>query len=139
MAQTNNGLYFLKDKKAQVYKHHSNNKDTDYFCTDDYYTPISPVALWCYTKQLSQDQIYATLAYSNDETRLFVFNFRNDIKQYDRLHYIAKDEWYEVTRVDTTDDYNGELFVYVKKLKFGLKEEDIKPYRYEQGTKEPTE
>lgn len=131
MAQTNKGLYFLKDKKAQVYKHHDGGTDPDGFSTGDYYTPIAPVGLWCYTKQLSQEQLYAAHAYWNDETRLFVFNFRDDIKQYDKLHYIAKNEWYEVTRVDTTDDYNGELFVYVKNLKWGLKEEEIKPYGYE--------
>lgn len=134
MAQTNKGLYFLKDKKAQVYKHHDGGKDPDGFPTDDYYTPIAPVGLWCYTKQLSQEQLYAAHAYWNDETRLFVFNFRDDIKQYDKLHYIDKNEWYEVTRVDTTDDYNEETFVYVKNLKWGLKEEKIKPYGYEPST-----
>lgn len=134
MAQTNKGLYFLKDKKAQVYKHHDGGKDPDGFPTDDYYTPIAPVCLWCYTKQLSQEQLYAAHAYWNDETRLFVFNFRDDIKQYDKLHYIDKNEWYEVTRVDTTDDYNGETFVYVKNLKWGLEEEEIKPYGYEPST-----
>ena len=50
------------------------------------------------------------------------------------VEYIDKNEWYEVTRVDTTDDYNGELFVYVKNLKWGLKEEYIKPYGYEPDT-----
>lgn len=134
MAAIQKGQYFLKDKKAQIYKHHDGGTDPEGFSTGGYYTPISPAALWCYTKQLSQDQLYAAHAYWNDETRLFVFNFRDDIKQYDTLHYIDKNEWYEVTRVDTTDDYNGELFVYVKNLKWGLKEEDIKPYGYEPDT-----
>ena len=134
MAAIQKGQYFLKDKKAQIYKHHKGGQDPEGFSIGDYYTPIAPAALWCYAKQLSQEQLYAAHAYWNDETRLFVFNFRDDIKQYDTLHYIDKNEWYEVTRVDTTDDYNGELFVYVKNLKWGIKEEDIEPYGYEPDT-----
>lgn len=133
MATIRKGQYFLKDKKAQIYKHHNGGTDPGGFPIDDYYTPIAPAALWCYTRQLSQEQLYAAHAFWNDETRLFVFNFRDDIKQYDKLHYIAKDEWFEVSRVDTTDDYNGELFVYVKSIR-GIKEEDLKPYGYEPET-----
>lgn len=125
------GLYFQKDKKAQVYKKHSGGKDEDGFPVGDYWTPIAPASLWCYARQLSQEQLYAAHAYWNDETRLFVFNYRADIKQYDYLYYVNKDQWYEVSRVDTTDDYNGELFVYVKNLKYKPKEDDIKPYGYE--------
>ena len=134
MAAIQKGQYFLKDKKAQIYKHHDGGTDPEGFSTGDYYTPIAPAALWCYAKQLSQEQLYAAHAYWNDETRLFVFNFRDDIKQYDTLYYPAKNLWYEVSRVDTTDDYNGELFVYVKNLKTGIKEEKIKPYGYEPET-----
>ena len=42
----------------------------------------------------------------------FVFNYNADIKQGAYIHY--RQEWFKVTRVDTTDDYNGEMFVYVK-------------------------
>ena len=132
MAAIQKGQYFLKDKKAQIYKKHTGGKDADGFPVGDYYTPIAPVDLWCYTKQLSQDQLYAAHAYWDDETRLFVFNFRDDIKQYDVLYY--KGGWYSVTRTDTTDDYNGELFVYVKNYKYSLKAESIKPYGYEPET-----
>ena len=125
------GLYFQKDKKAQVYKKHSGGKDEDGFPVGDYWTPIAPASLWCYARQISQEQLYAAHAYWNDETRLFVFNYRADIKQYDYLYYVNKDQWYEVSRVDTTDDYNGELFVYVKNLKYKPNEDDIKPYGYE--------
>lgn len=125
------GLYFQKDKKAQVYKKHSGGKDEDGFPVGDYWTPVAPASLWCYARQLSQEQLYAAHAYWNDETRLFVFNYRADIKQYDYLYYVNKDQWYEVSRVDTTDDYNGELFVYVKNLKYKPKEDAIKPYGYE--------
>lgn len=125
------GLYFQKDKKAQIYKYHKGGYDEEGFSTGGYCTPIAPDSLWCYTRQLSQEQLYAAHAYWNDETRLFVFNYRDDIKQYDYLYYVNKDQWYEVSRVDTTDDYNGELFVYVKNLKYKPEEDDIKPYGYE--------
>ena len=124
------GLYFQKDKKAQIYKKHSGGKDENGFPVGDYWTPVAPALLWCYAKQLTQEQLYAAHAYWNDETRLFVFNYRNDVKQYDLLYYAGKDQWYEVSRVDTTDDYNGELFVYVKNTR-APKDDAIKPYGYE--------
>jgi len=132
--RTRKGLYFQKDKKAQIYKKHTGSKDADGFPVGDYWTPVSPFPLWCYAKQLSQEQLYATHTFLNDETRLFVFNYRSDIKQYDYLYYVDKDEWYEVSRVDTADDYNGELYVYVKNIKYRPKESAIKPYGYEPNT-----
>lgn len=126
------GLYFKKDKQAQVYKHHKGGYDDEGFSVGDYYTPVSPSLLWCYAKQLTQEQLYAAHSFWNDETRLFVFNYRDDIKQYDILYYATKNQWYEVTRVDTTDDYNGELFVYVKNMRSGLDDEEIRPYGYEE-------
>ena len=134
MAGSQKGQYFLKDKKAQIYQFHEGEKDADGFMTEDYYTPVSPVPLWCYAKQLSQEQLFAAMTYWNNETRLFVFNFRADIKQYDKILY--KNAWYEVTRVDTTDDYNGELFVYVKDEKAPPGEGQIKPYGYQRTTPE---
>ena len=104
MAAIQKGQYFLKDKKAIIYKYFKGEKDSSGFYKNDYYVPLTPAALWCY------------------------------IKQYDTLYYPAKNLWYEVSRVDTTDDYNGELFVYVKNLKTGIKEEKIKPYGYEPET-----
>ena len=108
----NKGQYFLKDKKAQAYKtvNIQIDENTDY--PEKYYVAINPVSMWCYTRQLSQDQLFAAHTYLNDETRFFVFNFRDDIKIYDHIYYDG--ELYEVTRVDHTDDYNGETFVYVK-------------------------
>ncbi len=121
------GLYFRKDKKAQVYKYHEGGYDEEGFATVGYYTPIAKAPLWCYSKQLSQVQLYASHTFWNDETRFFVFNYRDDIEQGDTLHYLTKDQWYEVTRVDTTDDYKGELFVYVKNLKRPLDDAEILP------------
>ena len=47
---------------------------------------------------------------------------------YDYVYY--RDKWYEVTRVDTTDDYNTDVFVYVKDAPIGRQpsEDELKPY-----------
>ena len=129
MANDRKGLYFLKDKKAQIYQKHGGGYDPEGYPIGEYWTPIAPSPLWCYARQLSQEQLYAASAYWNDETRFFVFNYRNDVKQYDYLLY--RDEWYEISRIDTTEDYNGELFIYVKNLKTKPNPNKIKPYGYE--------
>jgi len=63
-----------------------------------------------------------------DEERYFVLNYRNDLKIYDLIEY--KDVFYSITRLDTEDDYNTELFVYVAKAKPGdtPKPSEILPY-----------
>lgn len=103
------GQYHLKDKKCMVY-----------IIGDPYgvgeipeLEPVSETPIWCYTKQLTQTLVAAgNVIYTNTETRLFVFNYNAEITQDAYIHY--RDAWYKVTRVDTTDDYNGEMFVYVE-------------------------
>lgn len=129
MRKSKSGLYYYKDKRAQIYKYHEGGQDSQGFFIDGYYTPLAPAPLWCYTSQLTQKQLYATHMFLNDETRLFVFNYRIAVEQYQILEY--KGKWYEITRVDTTDDYNTELFVYVKNLNSAPDESAIKPYGYE--------
>ena len=104
------GLYFLKDKKAQIYKKYQIEIDPDGFGGGAAYVPISEKPLWCYARQLSEMQIYWAVSFRENETRMFVFNFRDDVKIYDLIEY--RGEYYSVTRVDTHEDYNGELFVY---------------------------
>ena len=102
--------YFLKDKKADIFKR--------VITTDSMggrisrYVPISEKSLWCYAKQLRQDLYFTARAYQIEETRMFVFGFNPQIKVYDLVRY--RGNWYEITRVDTDDDYNGDMFVYVK-------------------------
>ena len=104
------GLYFKKDKKCMVYKEDNSPHGVG---EDPELEPISETSLWCYSKQLSQElRAEAGVVYANDETRLFVLNYNAEITQECYIHY--RDEWFKVTRVDTTDDYNGEMFVYVK-------------------------
>ena len=104
------GLYFKKDKKCMVYKEdnapHGVGEPSELIA-------VSDTSLWCYSKQLTQALVAQSgVVYANDETRLFVFNYNAEITQDAYIHY--REQWYKVTRVDTTDDYNGEMFVYVK-------------------------
>ena len=41
-----------------------------------------------------------------------------------------KNIWYRVTRVDTQDDYNGDVFIYVENAKGGWipRDSEIEPY-----------
>lgn len=101
------GMYFLKDKKAKVYI-----PDNEPHGVFDEPEPTYLGELWCYTKQTSQTLVAeAGVLYNNDETRLFVFNYNSQIDQ--TCYILYRDKWFKVNRVDTTDDYNGEMFVYV--------------------------
>lgn len=100
----------LKDKKAEIYKLEVYSEPGG--MPKKKYRPISQVPLWCYTKQLSQDVVFEAAAHGQEETRLFVFNYSNVPATYDLVLY--RGAWYEITRVDTTDDYKGDLYIYVK-------------------------
>lgn len=104
------GLYFLKDKKCMVYQESNAPRGVGEPAELE---PVSETSLWCYSKQLTQGLTAASgVVYNNNETRLFVFNYNAEITQDAYIHY--RDAWYKVTRVDTTDDYKGEMFVYVE-------------------------
>lgn len=102
--------YFLKDKKVKLVTsvigrdNWGNSTKIFKYLTDS--------ALWAYTSQLSQSETFTASQYGNNEVRLFVLNYRNDLKLSDFVEY--KDKYYSITRLDTKDDYNGELFVYVR-------------------------
>jgi len=119
-------MYYKKDKKAMIYKKYGSYIDEYGDRVDRGYKAIAPSDLWCYTKQLSQDQKYIAQSLGVDEKRLFVFNYRNDVAVYDLLKY--KNELFEVTRVDSPEDYNRELFVYVREVPRGLASVDLLPY-----------
>lgn len=108
------GMYFLKDKKCEVYKIDNRPHGVG---EDDELILIGKI--WCYSKQLSQNLVAeAGVIYANNETRMFVVNYNSEIDQDCFIEY--RDQWYKVTRVDTTDDYNGEMFVYVEEYKGSL-------------------
>lgn len=109
MAKTE-GQYYLKDKKAQVYRKVSVPNPGGKPLNKWY--PISDELLWCYAKQLSQKDIFYAATYGDSETRFFVFN-NNPLIVFD-AYILYRGSWYMVTRVDTEEDYNSDMFVYVK-------------------------
>lgn len=121
--------YFLKDKKAQLYKT-IYVKQSGYYNPVAYYVAATPSPSWCYSSQLSQEQIFVAQSYSQNEIRYFVFNFVDFVDVYSYVLY--KGKLYSVTRVDTKDDYNGETFVYVKNVKFSNSDmERLRPYGWQ--------
>ena len=113
------GIYYIKDKKAKIYKLVGSGGVGGVGEDDVYYQAISASPLWCYTKQLSGNLVYEAMVAGSDETRLFIFDYNTQIKPQGKIKY--GDNWYEITRVDRTDDYKTECYVYVR--------DSTKPYR----------
>lgn len=120
--------YFLKDKKAQLYKRIMNGTTPGGYSNAPGYYPVAPAPIWCYARQLSQADIFQAQSFGEDETRLFVFNYYPNVEVYDMVQY--RGSWYRITRADTTDNYKGDLFIYVQTAKAGQipKNDEIKPY-----------
>jgi len=120
--------YYPKDKKAQLYKKVSADTNPDGYDLPSSYYPAAPAPIWCYTRQLSQTDIFQAQSFGQEETRLFVFNYYTNVEVYDMVQYRGK--WYRITRTDTADDYKGELFVYVQNARGGYipKDDEIMPY-----------
>ena len=123
MAKSRSGLYYKKDKKVKLVTKHSERDSSGFYRTT--YQYITNQALWAYASQLSQELTFTAHAYGSDETRLFVLNYRNDLALYDFIEY--KEKYYQITRLDTADDYKGELFVYAKDAPRGDTPSDIQP------------
>lgn len=108
-------IYFRKDKKVMLITKSSAQDQYGVYHTS--YRYITRSSIWAYTNQLSQSQTFEAKTYGNEETRIFVLNYRDDLKVYDFVEYRGK--YYSITRVDTMDDYKTELFVYVKECAKG--------------------
>ena len=115
--------YYKKDKKALI--HDAVSVQQSGYMAKTYYVPRTPSAIWCYARQLNQDTIF--------ESRFFVFNRGTVVELYDLILY--REKWYQVTRVDTEDDYNTDIFVYVKDAPRGSipSADTLKPYGWEPG------
>lgn len=109
------GQYFMKDKQIKLIKRTAASNAGGYARVT--YQYMTEGFIWAYTRQLSQDQMYAAHAHMTEEERFFVVNYRNDLKLYDMVEY--KGVFYSITRLDTQDDYNTDLFIYVEKAKPG--------------------
>ena len=101
--------YRLKDKRAMIFQHsiERNSVGSPIFK----YRALNSTGFWCYSQNISGDLADNGLVLRNEETRQFVFNFLQ-ISPRDLICYRGK--WYEVTRANTTADYNDEVFVYAK-------------------------
>ena len=123
--------YYKKDKKALI--HDQVSVSGSGYMPKTYYVPRTPSAIWCYARQLSQDTIFEAKSYGEDENRFFVFNRGTVVELYDLILY--REKWYQVTRVDTEDDYNTDIFVYVKDAPRGLipSADTLKPYGWQPG------
>jgi len=115
--------YYKKDKKVKLIT--KSSKQNPYGQYIDSYKYISNKSFWAYATQLSQSQTFEAATYGDDENRFFVLNYRDDLKIYDFVEY--KGKYYSITRLDTKDDYKGELFVYVKDAARGDTPKDIEP------------
>ena len=115
--------YFLKDKKVKLVTKYSEKNPYGSYVT--YYKYLSNKELWAYARQLSQDQVFEAKTYGEDESRFFVINNRSGLKIGDFVEY--KGKYYTITRLDTTDDYNGDLFIYVRDARQGDTPKDIQP------------
>ena len=101
---------FLKDKQCRIA--HLVQTVDDYGAPFERWEYLTDTPLWCFTRQLSQDQVWQGMQFGTKETRLFVLNYRDDLSVGDVVEY--RDQRYEVTRCDTECDYRGDLFVYVR-------------------------
>lgn len=115
--------YYKKDKKVKLIAKYSYQNAYGQYING--YKYISNNSFWAYATQLSQSQTFEAATYGDDETRFFVLNYRDDLKIYDFVEY--KGKFYSITRLDTKDDYNGELFVYVKDAAKGDTPKNIEP------------
>lgn len=103
--------YFKKDKQADIY-HLKETGVNEYGIPTYEYEKISDFSLWCYASQISMDKAYIAMALDTKETRFFVFNNLGD--KVAPLDYVVyKNKWYRITRIDTKDDYNTDMFIYV--------------------------
>ena len=110
--------YFQKDKKAQIYIEADKYKDSYGVWHSGGLYPISPSLLWCYARQNSQTLGFGNgVAYVNEESRFFVFNHNDHIKQGGLIYY--KEKWFTIQRVDTSNDYNGDMYVYADDTPLG--------------------
>lgn len=104
--------YFKKDKKAMIYR--AENYGEPGGMPKERYHPVAASPLWCYSQQLSQNDIFLAAQAGDTSKRRFVFNYRPDIQALDLIQY--RNQWFKITRVDTKDDYNTDLFIYAENL-----------------------
>ena len=81
-------IYYKKDKKVKLITKSSTQDNYGNYISQ--YRYITNASIWAYAHQLSQSQTFEAATYGDDEIRLFVLNYRNDLKVYDYIEYKNK-------------------------------------------------
>jgi len=115
--------YYKKDKKVKIIRAYSELNALGQ--KSNGYRYITNQSLWAYANQLSQTQTFNAKAYGDEESYFFVLNYRTDLTIDDFIEYRGK--YYNITRVDTTDDYNNDLYIYAKDAPKGHMPTKVKP------------
>lgn len=115
--------YYQKDKKVKIIKATKTVNALGQMSNG--YQYITNQSLWAYADQLSQTQVFNAKAYGDEESYFFVLNYREDLTIYHYIEY--KGKYYNITRIDTSDDYKTDLFIYAKDTPKGELPHDIKP------------
>ena len=102
---------YLKDKKAEVFEIVYDDND------DEYWRPITPAPMWCYTRLVSESKKFEARIVDESIERYFVFNYNAKIEVDSIIRY--KGVWYQAERVDTQDDYRGDMHVTVRECPKG--------------------
>lgn len=122
--------YYLKDKKATIYKRLPSTQNSNGVWIKGKVMPITAAPVWCFARQEGQSISFSssTKIYFNDESRLFIFCNNPHIKQGDYVLY--RGLWYTIQRVYTRDDYAGDMFVYVDETAQGdwPRDNELIPY-----------
>lgn len=93
----------IKDKKCEILKNIPRPNE-------NYFERV-PGKFWCYTSQESQEfRASEDGGAYYDERRLFIFNPGTQIQTGDMITYRERD--FIADRVDTADDYRGDVFVH---------------------------
>ena len=114
----------LKDKKVIIYevKNAADAGDLPRLS----YTPIHPIPLWAYIRQLSAKEFWAARAVQQTEDMIFTVNYRPDITPENVIWY--KGIFYNITRVDTFEGYKDDLNLYATIIQNQPQQENILPY-----------
>lgn len=115
----NQRQYKKKDKKAFIIKKIIAGKNSRGDIIEDHKSISGDSPLWCFTQNLDGRITDNALIIKNEETRLFVFNYRDNICQGDLI--LFNGVVYEITRVFIADEYQFEIYAYVKKVDIQLK------------------
>lgn len=105
----------LKDKKIQILKY-TETEDSAGFPVRGY-MPIHPQdKIWAYFKHLSASLYFASAQVNLNEEVIFTVNWLSTIKSSDTEYYkiLYKGSLYQVTRVDTYEDYKRDINLYAK-------------------------